>query len=152
MMVIRQNTDYAFRVMVNLAQNWPSKTVSARALAEAEKVAYQFTCKILQVLHEAKLLESTMGPRGGYRLSRAPEEITMLDVIRAVQGPISVNRCMLGRDNCPRMAYCFVTDKMAELQNWMESFLKGVTLQELVQRQARAPALAENEFSGDKLR
>jgi len=50
------------------------------------------------------------------------------------------------------MAYCFVTDKLAELQNWMESFLKGVTLQELVQSQARAPALAENEFSGDRLR
>ena len=117
--------------MVNLAQKWPGKAVSARVLAQEGEVSSQFTCKILQHLHEANLVISCMGPKGGYRLSRPPGAITMQDVISAVQGPICANNCMVGPDGCPRRQHCSISLKMAELQNNIENYLDNVTLEEL---------------------
>lgn len=131
MNLFRQNTDYALRVMVNLAQRWPGRAVSARVLAQQGEVSSQFTCKILQQLHEANLLVSCMGPKGGYRLSRPPGAITMLDVICVLQGPICANKCMVGPDGCPRRQRCSISLNMVELQNIIENYLDNVTLDEL---------------------
>jgi Rrf2 family protein len=150
MTVLRQNTDYAFRVMVNLSRRWSKGVVSARMLAQEEDVAYQFACKILQVLHDAKLVESSMGPKGGYSLSRPPNEITMLDVITAAQGPLGVNRCMLGVDQCSRSPVCSVTGKLAQLQQSMESFLEKVTLEELMNNKCSGETAEKFMAQGDQ--
>lgn len=131
MNLVRQNTDYAFRLLVNLARRWPEGAASARTLSEEEDVSYQFACKILQGLHEAKLVESRMGPQGGYRLSRRPEEITMAQVVAAAQGPLAVNTCMLGLEACPRRETCPISEKLATLQGQIDAFFGGTTLGEL---------------------
>ena len=131
MTLVRQNTDYAFRVLVSLARRWPGEEVSARVLAEEGDVSYQFACKILQSLHEGKLVESSMGPKGGYRLSREPSEITMQDVVGVVQGPIKANKCMLETGACDRKGHCPLTVKMEDLEDCVNGFLKGVTLAEM---------------------
>ncbi|MBN2376631.1 MAG: Rrf2 family transcriptional regulator [Sedimentisphaerales bacterium] len=150
MNLFRQNTDYALRVMVNLAQRWPGRAVSARVLAQEGEVSNQFTCKILQQLHEANLLISCMGPKGGYRLSRPPAAITMLDVICAVQGPICVNKCMVGPDGCPRQHHCFISLKVAELQNTIENYLDNVTLDELAHRSVSLSEVNVNLNASDR--
>jgi len=129
--LLRQNTDYALRVMVHLARSDTNGCISARTLAKEQEISYQFACKILQQLHEAKLVESTMGPRGGYRLSRPAEEITMRHVIEAVQVPVNLNRCMKGLATCPRQPICPVAEKLAVLQGQIENYLEGITLAQL---------------------
>ena len=133
MSLLRQNTDYALRVMVHLAHDQTNGCISARTLAQEQEISYQFACKILQQLHEAKLVDSAMGPKGGYRLSRPSDQITMSQVIQAVQGPIDLNRCMKGLTTCPRQPHCPVTDKLSTLQNHIENYLQGITLAELTQ-------------------
>jgi Rrf2 family protein len=132
MNILRQNTDYALRAMVNLARNYDNGAVSARVLAEQEDVSYQFACKILQQLHNAKLVESRMGPKGGFALSRPPEEIELLNVIEAIQGPIKINKCFLGANSCPRRPQCAVSGKLVELQEYIEGYLRGITLAEFL--------------------
>jgi len=132
MNILRQNTDYALRAMVNLARNYDNEAVSARVLAEQEDVSYQFACKILQQLHNAKLVESRMGPKGGFALSRPPEEIELLKVIEAIQGPIKVNKCLLGTNSCPRRPQCAVSGRLVELQEYIEGYLRGITLAEFL--------------------
>ena len=133
MNILRRNTDYALRMMSNLADHYEQGAVSVKVLAKQEAVSYQFGCKILQKLHAAHLVESVMGAKGGYRLCRQPGQITMLDVIRAMQGAVTVNRCTNGGDCCPWQANCAVSSKLTSLQQQVDKFLAGVTLLDLLQ-------------------
>jgi Rrf2 family protein len=134
MNILRQNTDYALRVMVNLARNYDKHAVSARILARQEDISYQFACKILQQLHKAKLVDSSMGPKGGFSLSRPPDEVEVINVIEAIQGPIKLNKCLLDTDACPRQPRCPVSAKLLELQKHIENYLHGITLDQFLKR------------------
>ena len=131
MNILRQNTDYALQMMGNLAAHYDEGAVSVRVLAQDEEVSYQFACKILQKLHDARLVESVMGPKGGYRLCRDPEQITILEVVGAMQGELAVNRCTNSNDGCARKAKCPLNGQLCELQYMVDNFMAGVTLQRL---------------------
>jgi Rrf2 family protein len=132
MNVVRQNTDYALRALINLAGRYGRDVVSAKVLAEEEDISYQFACKIMQKLQAAKLVKSSMGPKGGYYLSKHPSKVSLLEVIEAVQGTVSLNKCLLSADACKRKPNCPVSEKLAQLQEYIESFLRGVTLDEFL--------------------
>jgi Rrf2 family protein len=129
--VVRRNTDYAIRAMVNLAKNYTEVTVSTRKIADDENIPYQLACKLMQKLHNNKLVESYMGPKGGFRLRLDPSKISLLEVIEAIQGPLTLNRCLLSVDICPRQKSCPLTVKLAELQEYVYNYLGGITLDEL---------------------
>jgi Rrf2 family protein len=124
--------------MVSLAKHGPDGSISTRALAEEQDVPYQLACKLMQQLHAARLVESCMGARGGFRLGREPGRISLLDVVEAVQGRLSMNRCLLNKTCCPRTATCPVRAKMADLQSQMDEYLGGITLNDLIQAQGDA--------------
>lgn len=129
--ILRRNTDYALRLAVNLAKHYGEESLSTRVLAEDEDVSYQLACKLMQKLHAAGLVESDMGPKGGFRLRRVPEEVSIQEVIEAIQGPLRLNRCLLNDGFCARQDTCPVHEKLSHLQEQMNSYLKGVTLGEL---------------------
>ena len=133
MNILRQNTDYALRVMVNLARNYDHQPVSARLLADQEDISCQFASKILQQLHNAGLIDSRMGPKGGFSLSKPPAKIELLNVIEAIQGPVKLNKCLLGAKACPRRPKCAVSSKLAQLQEHIEDYLSGITLAEFLE-------------------
>jgi len=132
MNIVRQNTDYALRALINLAGRYGRDVVSTKVLAEEEDISYQFACKIMQKLHSAKLVRSSMGPRGGFSLSKRPSKINLLEVIEAVQGPVSLNKCLLSADACKRKPHCPVSKKLAQLQKQIENFLRGVTFDQFL--------------------
>ncbi len=129
--LLRQNTDYAFRLMLHLTGLKKNEYASARIIAGENGVSYDFACKILQQLHEAGLIQSAMGPRGGYALARPAEQIQMSQIIEAMQGPVLLNQCMACSTDCDRKNTCPVTDKLRELQNYIVEFLGNVSLAEL---------------------
>lgn len=131
--VIRRNTDYAVRLMVNLARQYGHGPVSTRAAAKEEGVSYPLACKLMQKLHGSKLIDSCMGPRGGFSLGRDPSKITLLEVLEAIQGPISLNRCLLSSDACERQGTCVVRVKLAGIQENIVSGLAGITFDDLCQ-------------------
>jgi len=131
--VIRRNTDYAVRLMVNLARQYGHGPVSTRVAASEEGVSYPLACKLMQRLHGSKLIDSCMGPKGGFNLGRAPSEITLLEVVEAIQGPVSLNRCLLSSDACARQADCAVRAKLAGVQETIVKSLAGITFDDLSQ-------------------
>ena len=133
--VIRRNTDYAVRLMVNLARQYGKGPVSTRIAAGEEGVSYPLACKLMQKLHGARLIDSSMGPRGGFNLSRAPSEMTLLEVVEAIQGPVSLNRCLLSPDACSRQMTCSVRAKLAGVQETIAGGLGGITFEDLSQNQ-----------------
>ncbi len=135
--VLRRNTDYALRAVVNLAGRYGGEPVSTRDLAKSEDVPYQLACKLLQKLHQAGLVDSAMGPQGGFYLSRAPGGISVLEVVEAIQGPISLNRCVLGVGACPREGNCTISERLIELQRQINEYLGGLDLDELLRHKKR---------------
>lgn len=131
--IVRRNTDYAIRAMVHLARRYNdgAEPVSTRKIARDEGISYQLACKLMQKLHDAKLVDSKMGPKGGFSLKRSPEEITLKEIIETIQGPVSLNRCLLHEDACVRQSECTVSRKLSELQNRIGEFLDETTLADL---------------------
>jgi Rrf2 family protein len=142
--ILRRNTDYALRLMVGLARHQGNQgAVSTRLLAEEQEVSYQLACKLMQQLHDAKLVASAMGPKGGFRLNRRPAEISLLEIIEVVQGPLSLNRCLRKPGACPRAKICPVRGTIDALQGRMGEYLGGVTLEELVSDRSARETMGE---------
>ena len=118
--------------MGNLASEYGKQAVSVRKLAEAEDVSYQFACKILQQLHEAGLVESKMGPKGGYKLACEPGGISLLDIVQAMQDDVVVNRCTHAGQCCSRQSECPVSPRLWQLQDMVNEYLKSASLQTIL--------------------
>lgn len=135
--VLRRNTDYGLRMMVDLASRFNGEFTSARQLAEDGNFSYQLGCKILQRLHKAGLVKSDMGPKGGFALSREPARITLMEVINALQGGVRLNRCLIGGKGCEFEPACEVHTKLNCLQLYIDGYLGGITLQEILSGQSK---------------
>ena len=131
--VLRRNTDYGLRMMAALADSFhDGQLVSARQLATRGKFPYQIGCKILQRLHKAGLVKSAMGPKGGFILSRQPSQITLGSIVNVLQGHVRLNRCLIGGDGCEFQADCEINTKLTSLQLYIDGYLGGITLAEIV--------------------
>lgn len=128
MEVIRRNTDYAFRLMSAIAAGGENETLAVTKLVELVYVPQQLACKLLQKLVCAGLLESKMGPKGGYRLAKKSEQISFKDIVEAIQGPVSINLCLSNEFFCPLKDKCPISGHLLELQKEMERHLAEKTL------------------------
>jgi Rrf2 family protein len=127
-------------MMVNLANHFNGKFISARQLAKEGNFSYQLGCKILQKLHNAKLVKSNMGPKGGFALNRKPSEINLMEIIIALQGGIRLNRCLLGGEGCEFEPECEINTKLACLQLYIDGYLGGITLGEILRNRSKIKA------------
>ena len=135
--VLRRDTDYALRMMVNLAGHFNNSFMSARQMTEEGNFSYQLGCKILQKLHQAKLVKSNRGPKGGFVLSREPSKINLMEIITAMQGGIRLNRCLLDGDGCEFESECEIHIKLTCLQMYINGYLGGITLEEILRSRTK---------------
>jgi len=73
-----------------------------------------------------------MGPKGGFALGNEPSKISLLEIVEAIQGPVSMNRCVLNKNVCPREKFCTVREKLIDIQKSMTGKLASITLDELI--------------------
>jgi len=135
--IIRRNTDYALRIMVDLAAHAGDGALSARQLAEQGRISYELTCKLLQRLQKAGLVKSAMGPKGGWMLLKNPARITLKKIVDTIQGPLRLNQCVLGVKSCPAQPGCPVSRKLVVLQRQIDEYFAGITLAELATAKAK---------------
>ena len=133
MEILRQDTDYAMRALVHLALHRDDGPIGAKVLANAEDIPEDFAYKLLRILTKADLIESHMGVQGGFELAREPEKINLLEIVEAIQGPLVIRRCLLGRESCPRSSSCPVSAKLGALQEILADSLTGLTLAEVLE-------------------
>ncbi len=132
MIRIGKMTDYGTLIMTYLARD-PEKLHAAHEIAQAVGVTLPTANKVLKTLARAGLLESQRGIRGGYLLSRMPEDITMADIIGALEGPVGLTDCGTAQQpgNCNRQRSCSVKTNWQRISKAVNDALAGVTLAEL---------------------
>ena len=99
-MQITRQADYAVRAVMYLAQLGPDEKASTSQIAEEKDIPLSFLAKIIAQLSVAGLLQTMRGARGGVTLARAPQEISLLEVVEAIDGPIMLNECVNGSFEC----------------------------------------------------
>lgn len=131
MEIIRRNTDYGIRALVHLALH-PHKEATAAEIAEEQEVPLEYLHKILQKLTHGDFVNTHRGAHGGFFLARDPEDINLLDVIETMQGKVTMNKCFLGKDGCPRAPKCVLKYNWLQLEQKITGFISQITLQDLV--------------------
>lgn len=153
-MILRNQVEWALHCCSVLASVPEGGTLATKDLAEFHGVPKEYLSKALQALSQAGIIVGTLGPTGGYRLARAPKDITFLDVVEAIEGPRSTFECTEIRKNnpCrpPRSAFakpCQVARVMyAADQAWRET-LRKTTFADLgaaLAREVSAEIVARN--------
>ncbi|NRZ85039.1 Rrf2 family protein [Clostridium beijerinckii] len=94
-MNINQESDYAFRIILMLSKEGLDNKLDAKSLSEKGNIPLRFLLKLTRKLTQAGILKSYRGVNGGYAITREPKDITLKDVVEAIQGPIIVTRCVL---------------------------------------------------------
>ncbi|WP_257659149.1 RrF2 family transcriptional regulator [Parapedobacter lycopersici] len=92
--MLSKRAKYAIKALLYLHQNEGAAPVSAKAIADREKIPYKFLENILRELRQHRILKSERGAEGGYRLLKSPESIKVSDIIRIVDGPIALIPCV----------------------------------------------------------
>ncbi len=128
---ISKRGDYAIRGMVYLASQPPGRVVLVSEIARAMDIPPLFLAKIFQQFTKLGLLRSFRGSGGGFLLGRPPEEITLCEIVEAVEGPIMPNRCVLSDGACNREAGCTVHPVWKKVEKSIVDILSGVTLKDL---------------------
>lgn len=138
MEIIRRNTEYAIRALVYMAIR-EGEVVSAKEIAQDQEIPIEFLHKILQRLARAGLVASHRGAQGGFLLSKPPEKINLLEVVSCLQGQPTMNRCLLGKNSCPRSPTCALKKNWLELEKQVIDFLAGITLRQLADQLEHLP-------------
>jgi Rrf2 family protein len=135
-LIITRATEYTLRAVLHMAARYPDATVAKADICEKEEITPAFLTKILQPLIREGLVRSTRGPTGGFSLARPPEELTLLDVLNAVEEPLSLNVCILDKANCERSDVCVLHNLWAEAKGKIDEVFSRRTLRELLDEQA----------------
>ncbi|NLE75199.1 MAG: Rrf2 family transcriptional regulator [Chloroflexi bacterium] len=139
-MPITRKTDYASRVVLELAMQPAGKWLTTRQLAERRLVPPQLIRQIVTRLAKAGLVQSRRGAVGGISLARPPREISLFDVLEAMEGPLYLNQCVADPQICPLSERCPVHNVWVEAQAMLEDRLRRATYDLLTQQVCAAPA------------
>jgi Rrf2 family protein len=99
-MQITRQADYALRAMIYLAKLVPNQRAATSQIADVQHIPPSFLAKIISQLSIAGLIHTSRGARGGVSLARSPEEISILEVVEAIDGPIALNECTAASGSC----------------------------------------------------
>lgn len=133
-MMISTRGRYALRMMLDLAQHEGEGWVALKDIAYRQDISKKYLEQIIPVLHRAQLLQTTRGYQGGYRLSRAPDQYTLGEILRATEGSLAPVTCLEGGSDCPRRFECATLPIWQGLEKVVSNYLDGISLQDVLER------------------
>jgi Rrf2 family protein len=134
-MKLTRGGEYGIRGVLYLSQQDEGKVSMLSAIAKAQDVPPRFLAKIFQALAKGGVVKSHRGAKGGFSLAKPASEITIKDVIEAVEGPIHLNVCLAAPGECNRQALCPIHSVWEEAQEKMMSVLSQKNFAELAREE-----------------
>ena len=140
MLRVSKLTDYATEVMAVLAAA-PVRVHRAQELAERVRLELPTVSKLLKQLVNAELIESFRGINGGYRLARLPAQISIADIVIAMEGPIGMTQCSAQAGTCDHESHCGVRVNWQRINQTIAGALAGVSLADMLPSPRRAVSI-----------
>jgi Rrf2 family iron-sulfur cluster assembly transcriptional regulator len=129
---------FAVTAMLDLALHGSDGPVTLAGIAERQKISLSYLEQLFGKLRRRELVESVRGPGGGYFLAREAAQLSVADIVRAVEEPLDSTQCG-GRENCHDNQRCMTHELWEELNTTVYGFLSNVKLSHLVERQRSKP-------------
>jgi len=123
---------YGTRALFDIAYYGQGEAIRASEISKRQKISLNYIGQIFLKLKRAGLIKSHRGRSGGYVLGAAPEDITLLSIIEAVEGPIALVSCANNHKNCTFADSCVTHDVWVEASQIIESYFKDITLKDLM--------------------
>ena len=123
---------YALRVMVDLAINDNGNFISLKDIATRQEISNKYLEQIIALLTKAGFLETARGNNGGYKLSKAPNEYIIGDILRATEGDLTPIFCLSGENICSKQKNCKTYSFWKGLDDTINNYINSKTLQDLV--------------------
>ena len=133
-MQITRTGEYGLRGLLFLAKQHPEKVTLISEISKDQNIPEAFLAKIFQRLSKVGLLRSIRGANGGFSLGKPAHEITMREIIEALEGPIALNRCLLREGECEEERICPLYPVWEELQQRILEILERTTIEDLAKR------------------
>ena len=127
---------YGARAALELSIRYGSGPVMVREISESQEISERYLENILNTLRTSGLVISTRGAKGGYELAKPPSEITLGEVVRALEGPLDIVSCT-GDYECGRMQKCATFYVWKEVKEKIEHVLDSITMEKLAEQQGR---------------
>ena len=131
MLRLSKKAEYALMALKDLASRSETEATSAREIAERYGIPVELMAKVLQRLVRCDLLASHHGMRGGYHLARPSGQISVAEVIEAIDGPVMVTACASMDDDCDQFANCNIRDPLWRIKDQIVHALTSYSLQAL---------------------
>ena len=133
MIRITKQTDYGIVLLTYMA-NHRDRQLAAPELAAEARLPLPMVSKILKLLVREGILVSHRGVKGGYGLARLPEEVSMAEVISALEGPIAITECIDEHSGCTHAPFCGVQGRWHRINTALREALEGITLAEMAEQ------------------
>ena len=132
-MIISTRGRYALRVMIDLAENGNGEYIAMKKIAERQGISLKYLERILPVLTQNHIVEGIQGKGGGYRLTRAPEEYRLGDILRLTEGDLAPVSCLeCGAEPCENREQCRTLPVWIRLHEIIGDYLDGIRLSDLL--------------------
>ena len=131
-MQITHEADYATRAILHLSLTQKDKLIPTNEIAKRQNIPSSFLAKIIVQLSIAGLLHTSRGAHGGVKLARKPQNITLLEVIEAIDGPIRLNICVENESDCIFENNCPIQAVWCDVQNEMITKLRNTNFAQLI--------------------
>ena len=141
MLKLTKKADYGLIALKHLAMRNPAETASAKDIADAYGIPLPLLSKILQRLAKNDFLRSEQGTNGGYRLARDPRQMTALEVIRSIDGPIILTSCFTEHGECNHSVRCSVREPLRKVHEGILRLLNNITIADIAGEDMDVPAV-----------
>ncbi len=131
MLRVTKLTDYA-TVVLSAMVDAPERVHNATELAERAHLELPTVSKLLKTLAQAGLVEGFRGSAGGYRLAKPAAEISLIQIVEAIEGPLGMTECSGEHSNCEHETHCGVRSKWLRINDVVANALRGVSLAEMM--------------------
>ena len=136
---------YGIHAMYDLAEHYGSGPQSIKLIAERQGIPEAYLEQLMAILRREGLVISNRGAQGGYRLVRPPAEITVGEVLRALEGGLNLVDCLLEEDSCGKSCACPSRIVWMKIRDGLNNIVDGISLQDMIDEYAALKAQGEEQ-------
>jgi Rrf2 family protein len=135
MLKLSKKTEYALMAVKFIAKKTSGNSATAKEISEGYNIPYDLLSKVLQQLTKKNVIKSFQGIKGGYSLCKEPENMTLIDIIRAVEPNYQITECLQTGNiekDCTHFDCCMIRDPLAKVQKEIDRLFRSVTIHQIL--------------------